>query len=175
VRSARLSLAILLTIPLIAAPAQPVDEYQVKALFLYNFAKFVEWPPEVLHDPSDPLVVCVLGQDPFGRMLDDAVAGKKVDGRSFVVRRIAAAREANVCRILFVGSSQSKRDVAVIATIEPGVLTVGESNNATSEGMVINFTLEGANVRFKISTDAADRQKLRLSSKLLSLATTSKR
>src|SRR5258708_34362438 len=88
--------------------AAAMDEYQVKAAFLYNFARFVEWPADVFHDPSDPFAICVLGQDPFGHALDDVVAGKKIEGRAFAVRRISAPRQAVGCRILFVSSSEPK-------------------------------------------------------------------
>ena len=173
----RLNLAILLTIPLMAASSpRPMDEYQVKAAFLYNFARFVEWPADVFPDPNDPFVICVLGQDPFGHAIDDVVAGKKIEGRAVNVRRISEAPRAIGCRILFVSSSASKRVLATLASMsEPGVLTVGESDNATSAGMIINLTLDEGKVRFEIHTDAADRQKLRFSSKLLSLATVLKK
>jgi hypothetical protein len=172
----RLSLKILLTVPLIAAlPSRPIDEYQVKAAFLYNFARFVEWPPEVFRGPNDPFVICVLGRDPFGRALDDVIAGRKIAGRPIAVRRVSEAPRAVGCKILFVSSSEPKRDLSVLAAMnEPGVLTVGESGTATSEGMIIILTLEDGKVRFEIHTDPADREKLRFSSLLLSLAIVSK-
>jgi hypothetical protein len=150
---------------------QSVDEYRVKAAFLFNFAKFVEWPPEVLQDPSDPFAICVLGHDPFGRALDDIVAGKKIDGRAVAVRRISDPRQSVACRILFVSSSEPKRVLAVLAAMnQVGVLTVGESGNATAEGMIINLTVEDGRVRFGINMDSVGSEKLRFSSKLLSLA-----
>jgi hypothetical protein len=168
----QLSLGLVLTIRLIAAgPVGPPDEYQVKAAFLYNFAKFVEWPPEAFENPSQALVVCVLGEDPFGRALDDVVGGRKIEGRALSIRRISDARQARGCRILFVSSSERKTALQVLAALnEPGVLTVGEADSATAEGMIINFTLEGCKVRFAIDEAAAERGKLRLSSRLLSLA-----
>jgi hypothetical protein len=169
----RLSFALVLTIRLIAAGRQdgPPDEYQVKAAFLYNFAKFVEWPPEAFENPGGSLVVCVLGADPFGRALDDVVEGKKIDGRALTVRRIADARQAKGCRMLFVSSSERRSVLSVLAGInESGVLTVGESDSATAEGMIINFILEGAKIRFVVNMAAAEREKLRFSSRLLSLA-----
>jgi hypothetical protein len=113
----------------------------------------------------------VLGRDPFGSALDGVVAGKKIDGRAFAVRRISDAHHATACRILFVSSSEPKRELAVLASItEPGILTVGESGNATAEGMIINLTIEDGKVRFEIHPDSADRERLRFSSRLLSLA-----
>jgi hypothetical protein len=169
----RLSFALVLAVRLIAAGRAegPPDEYQVKAAFLYNFAKFIEWPREAFHDPSEPLLVCVLGADPFGQALDDVLGGKKIDGRAITVRRISEVRQSKGCRILFVSASERKSVLPVLAGMnEAGVLTVGESDNATSGGMIINFVFEGSRIRFAINTAAAERGKLRVSSRLLSLA-----
>ncbi|MGD1070960.1 MAG: YfiR family protein [Bryobacteraceae bacterium] len=173
----RLSIALILTIQLIAGwQERPPDEYQVKAAFLFNFAKFVEWPPGAFADPAEPLVICVLGEDPFGHALDDAVSGKKIDGRALAIRRISDARQAKGCRILFVSASERKRVLSILASAgEPGVLTVGESDSATAEGMIVNFIPDGGKVRFTINVTAAEREQLRFSSRLLSLAIRVKR
>jgi hypothetical protein len=169
----RLSFALVLSVRLIAAThvEGPPDEYQVKAAFLYNFAKFVEWPGEAFENQSESLLVCVLGEDPFGRALDDVVGGKKIDGRALAIRRISDARQAKGCRMLFVSSSEPKSVLPVLAAInESGVLTVGESDSPAAEGMIINFILENGKIRFAINTAVAEREKLRFSSRLLSLA-----
>lgn len=174
----RLSLALMLAARIVAGggSGRPPDEYRVKAAFLYNFAKFVEWPPEAFAGPSEPLVICVLGEDPFGRALDEAVDGKKIEGRAIAVRRISEARQAKGCRMLFVSSSERKRVLTVLASLaEPGLMTVGESDNATSAGMIVNFTLEDGKVRFAIDAAAGQREKLRFSSRLLSLAVSVKK
>ena len=154
---------------LVAAGAvgQTSDEYQVKAAFLFNFAKFVEWPAQTFKSPSDSMSICVLGPNPFGRSLDEAVAGKSIDGRRFVVRQIANAAEVPGCQILFIASPQKKHspDPATV-----GVLTVGESEGFAAGGGVIGFKLQGGRVRLEVNVDAADQRKLRISSKLLSLA-----
>jgi hypothetical protein len=169
----RLTLITVLATQLIAANiAQQAEEYFVKAAFLCNFARFVEWAPDAFRTPEEPLAICVLGQDPFGAAMDDVVAGKSVQGRRFHVRRLSDARQTGRCQILFVSSSESKRSVSVLAAATPrGVLTVGEAGTATAEGMVITFTLSGGKVRFEINMAAAEGAGLRLSSKLLSLAT----
>ena len=170
-----LILTILLTGTPMAALEPPTDEYQVKAAFLYNFARFTEWPPEVFQRPDDPFVICVKGRDPFGHRLDDVIANRKISGRKIVVRRFSGAVPAGGCRILFVSSSEPKSGVAaLISNKEPGVLTVGEAGSATSEGMIINLKLVDGKVRFEIHTEPADREKLRFSSLLLSLAIVSK-
>jgi hypothetical protein len=173
----RLSFALVLTVHLSAGgPARPPDEYQVKAAFLYNFARFIEWPAEVFRDPNDPFVICVLGEDPFGRALDDVVSGKKIDGRGFTVRRISEARRATGCMILFVSSTERKPVLSTLGSLnQSGVLTVGETDNATSDGMIINLMLQDGKVRFEIDMDAAEKERLRFSSKLLSLATVVKK
>ncbi len=154
-----------------AALGQTVDEYQVKAAFLYNFAKFVEWPPQAFHDSGAPLTICVLGQNPFGRSLDQAVDGKVVDDRRLVVRQFADVRQVSGCHILFVSASERKVLRSILGDLkESGVLTVGETDGFTADGGVISLLLEGDRVRFEINLDAAGRQKLRISSKLLSLA-----
>lgn len=171
-----LSLALVLTIPLTAAAPEPPDEYRVKAAFLFNFARFVEWPPEAFTGPYAPLVLCVLGEDPLGRALDEAVADKKIDGRAIAVRRFSDARQSKGCRMLFVAPSERRRTLSVLEALdEPGLLTVGESDSPTAEGLVIIFVLEAGKVRFAINVTAAEREKLHVSSRLLSLAATLKR
>jgi hypothetical protein len=122
--------------------AQTIDEYQLKAAFLYNFAKFVEWPALTFKTDTDPMRICVLGQNPFGGALREAVAGKAVLNRSF----------------------------AFGALRPTGILTVGETEGFAAQGGIVNFRLEGGRVRLEINIEAAERAKLRISSKVLSLA-----
>jgi hypothetical protein len=168
----RLIVMIVLANPLIGAmSAERVDEYRVKAAFLYNFAKFIDWPPEAFRSSGQPFGICVLGEDPFGHGLDDIVSGRTISGRSIVIRRISDAREADVCHILFVSSSLSKRSLSILAAEKmPGVLRVGECAKSASREAIILFTLDGGKVRFEIDLIAAERQNLRISSKLLTLA-----
>ena len=150
---------------------QTLDEYQVKAAFLYNFVKFVEWPPQVFKSPTDRIGICILGQDLFGGALDDAVRGKTFEGRMFVVPRISEVRQAGGCQILFVSASESKRVQAILAELEASsILTVGETEGFAAQGGVIDFRLEAGKVRFRVNVDAAERARLKISSKLLSLA-----
>jgi hypothetical protein len=149
------------------ACGQSADEYQVKAAFLFNFARFVDWPPQTFKHPGDPMSICVLGTNPFGRALDEAVSGKSIEGRKFVVRLVPDIPQAGGCQILFIASREKK--ILQSATLV-GVLTVGESEGFTAGGGVIGFKLEGGKVRLEINVDAAEQRKLRISSKLLSLA-----
>ncbi len=144
-----------------------VDEYQLKAVFLFNFAKFIEWPQQSFKSANDPVSICLLGKNPFGRSLDDAVNGKSVGGRTFVIRQISDFSQANGCHIVFVTSAQRKRGCE---TPLPGVLTVGETEGFAAAGGVIGFKLDAGKVKLEINVDAAEQRKLRISSKLLSLA-----
>jgi hypothetical protein len=151
--------------------SQEVSEYQIKAAFLYNFAKFVEWPAASFKDSNSPIAICVVGQNPFGAILEETVNGKKLEGRHFVVRNITADQLAGGCHILFVSSSERKHSRAILESIKtPGVLTVGEVDGFAMDGGVINFKLDGGKLRFEINPEAAAKEGLQIRSNLLSLA-----
>jgi len=152
--------------------ATPVaDEYPVKAAFLFNFAKFVEWPAFAFKGPEDPIAICVLGQNPFGTALEDVVRDKTVANRAFVVRSVLNAQQATTCQIVFVSASERKRFRLLLDELKGrSILTVGEADDFTASGGIINFKLKDARVRIEIDPNAADRAGLHISSKLLSLA-----
>jgi hypothetical protein len=167
----RLKSALFLGVMFAASLPGQVDEYRVKAFFLYNFARYVDWPAESFKGPGDPIAICILGENPFGRALDQATTGKVVEGRPFVVRQIADIERPCHCQILFVNSSDRKRFRTIAAILKgSAVLTVGETPGFAADGGVVNFTLEDGKVRFEINVEAAGREGLRISSKLLSLA-----
>jgi hypothetical protein len=148
-----------------------VNEYEVKAAFLYNFAKFVKWPAHTFTSPADPLVICVIGDSMVVHVLESTIAGKEIDGRRLVVRTIPDVRQLGVCQILFVSGSEQQRVPAILAGCKTrSVLTVGELEGFAAQGGVINFKVEDGKVRFEINTTAAAEQQLQISSKLLSLA-----
>jgi hypothetical protein len=154
-----------------AACGQATDEYRVKAVFLYNFAKFVDWPPQAFKGPTDPIVIGVLGKNPFGDALVGTAAGKTMGGRGFQVREVTDAQQAAGCQILFITASERKRVPSLINQIgNAGILIVGETDSFTADGGVINFKIEGGSVRLQINVEAARRQQLHISAKLLSLA-----
>jgi hypothetical protein len=153
-----------------AAQGQSSDEYRVKAVFLYNFAKFVEWPPETFRKSTDPITICTLGYDPYRRALEETVHEKTIRSRTFLVRQVSDVEQANTCQILFVSASERKRAAAILPGLKAtGVLTVGETEGFAAEGGVINFKMEDGRVRLEVNVAAAERAKLRISSKLLSL------
>ena len=155
-----------------AAPvAEPiVDEYQVKAAFLFNFAKFVEWPTEAFSNPNAPLVITVFGEDPFNGSLE-AVKGKLVNNRKLTIRRVKDIQDIGKTNVLFVSPS-AKKELARILEAQQGqsVLTVGEDGVFTQCGGIINFVKEDNRVRFEVNVSAAERAGLKISSRLLALA-----
>jgi hypothetical protein len=150
-------------------------EYAVKANYLYKFAPFVEWPPRVFPTPTAPLSICVVGQDPFGSALDDAVRGQNFNARPITVRRMASVAPDSACNILFVGrgSGQSPGDALKAVAGQP-VLTVTDGGRG-GEGGVVQFVMEDGHVRFDIDEAAARASGLVISSKLLSLAISHRR
>jgi hypothetical protein len=152
------------------------DEYQVKAAFLYNFAKFVEWPPGTFANPADPIGICIAGANPFGSTLESMVQGKKIGDRAFTVRRIADTQEAAGCQVLFIGSTEWKRVRSLLEALKgAAILTVGETDDFTAAGGMIAFQIAGPRVRIQIDIEMAERSRLKISSKLLSLAEIVKR
>jgi len=154
--------------------AEPIGEYQVKAAFLFNFIRFAEWPAGSFRTPNEPIAVCILGSDPFGPALNNAVGLHNIGGRPLVVRHLNGVKEIGGCHALFISSSEARHAGSLISKAgETGVLTVGDSDASGTPipyGTVVSFVLEGDKVRFEIDMDAAEREKIRISSRLLSLA-----
>jgi len=151
--------------------AEGVDEYQLKAAFIGKFVKYVTWPPESLGEGDAPLVVGVLGQDPFGDKLEAAFKSKKSDERPVVVRRFSTLEGLATAHVLFVPAQEAARLGEILrSTRDASQLLIGESTDFAARGGVINFYLEGDKLRFEINTESAKRQKLKVSSDLLKLA-----
>ena len=151
-----------------AIPAQVAGEYDVKAAFLYNFTKFVEWPETAFPDSSFRL--CVLGDDPFGKSLTE-LSGQEAAGRKLMVVRIRAMEKLEGCNLLFISRSERGRFSEILSQVEGSpVLTVADTQGFLEEGGIINFILEGSKIRFEISQEAAERVEIKISSKLMSLA-----
>jgi len=154
-----------------ALPAEALEEYQMKAAFLYNFAKFVEWPPDTFKSAGAPIVGCVLGVSPFSSALERAANGRMIEDRKFLIRHISDLRQVAGCQILFVTATERRTPRAILKELKNrGILTVGEVDGFTSEGGVANFKLEGGRIRIQINLAAAEREKLRISPKLLNMA-----
>jgi YfiR/HmsC-like len=154
-------------------PAQSTgpSEYELKAAFLFDFAKFVEWPPDAFANPQSAFLVCVLGPDPFGGALDDALLRHSIQGHAVALLRMKRTADIVGCQILFIPASERNRLPEVTAKLRgQSVLVIGENEDFATSGGVIQFALEQNRIRFLINTDAADRSGLKFSSKLLALA-----
>ena len=150
-------------------------EFEVKAAYLFNFAKFVKWPSSI-ESENDTFPMCVLGSDPFGPVLDSTVAGEKIGGRTVIVRRISSASEAAKCRILFVSSAEQSRLGSIMAAVSRmPVLTVSDIDGFVDRQGVIEFVMDHDRVRFEVNLAAAEKAGLTLSSELLKVATAVKR
>ena len=152
-------------------------EYDVKAAYLYNFARFVEWPTAAPHRQSDAtLDICVLGQDPFGGRLDAMMADATVRGRKLATRRLTSATAAAGCHVLFVGASDEREVSRVLATLaQADVLTVSDMPEFVRLGGMLQFVVQGSRVRFHVNLAACEAAGLRVSSDLLRVASTVRR
>ena len=146
-------------------------EYQVKAAFLLNFAKFVDWPPEAFTAADAPFAIGVFGKDPFHELLDNTVAGKTIGNRKFIVRRGAKLEDLKGCQILFVCRSERDQMARILEkTRHLPILTVGEMDGFAQQCGVINFVIEDNKVHFEINPNAAASANLAIKAQLLRLA-----
>lgn len=144
-------------------------EYQVKAAYLSNFGRFVDWPERT--GGASTFQVCVLGQDPFGPALDAAVSGESIRGAPLAARRISRTQDATGCRVLFVSSSEERQLTEILAAMDRSpVLTVSDIAQFVRRGGMIQFVVEGARVRFEVNLTASRNAGLSLSSEMLKLA-----
>jgi hypothetical protein len=151
---------------------EPAPEYRVKAAFLFNFAQFVEWPASAFADEKAPLVIGVLGQDPFGPFLDGLVQGEKIGQHPIVVRRLPDDGNPAECHILFAGATAAGRLERMIVQLKGrGVLTVGDTDHFSRAGGMVRFVTEQGKIRLRINVSAAQDAGLVISSKLLRSAT----
>ena len=145
-----------------------LDESHVKAAFLYNFAKFIQWPES---DRSTTLVVGVVGRSPFNDVFEAVVTGKSVNGREIVVRQFQIDDDPKTFHIIFIGVSEARRTADILLRVGgASVLTVGETPHFLTEGGIVQFYIRENRVRFDINSAGANQAGLRISSQLLSLA-----
>lgn len=145
-------------------------EYEVKAAFIYNIAKFVEWPERAAPDAKNAFGLCIIGADPFGKSIQQ-IEGKIVKGKRLEIRRVSSVRELGECSVLFVSRSE-KEHLAGITEAAAGlsVLTIGDTEGYAPGGVMVNFCLEQRKVRFEIDLDRTKRSRLLVSAQLLKLA-----
>src|SRR5665213_2435025 len=153
------------------AVADAPNEYQVKAAFVFNFSRFVQWPSQAFTAPNDPFIIGVLGDDPFGARLDDTIRGESVDTHPLVVRRFHDIAEVRDCQILFIDRSQGAQLGRIVAALDHrSTLTVSDLDGASNAGVMIQFATENNRVRLRINPNSARAAGLTISSNLLRLA-----
>jgi len=146
-------------------------EYKIKAAYLLNFTKFVEWPTNRFPTPATPIRVGVLGKDPFGADLERTMTGRVIEGRKFEIVRVDEPEAAATCHIVFVSSSERRRLPQILEILHKAhVLTVGEHEQFLEQGGIIRFFLHEDTVRFEINPRSANNAGLRISSKLMQIA-----
>ena len=146
-------------------------EDQIKAVLLYNFTKFVEWPANRFVDETSPLLLCIIGQNPLGPILERTVENRKIRGRSIVVRRLQGLDSVKKCHLLFVSISEQGRVSEIVALLSgQSVLTVGAMDRFTEQNGIINLVKRKNRINFDINQTAAHQAGLKISSKLMILA-----
>jgi hypothetical protein len=154
-----------------AAVAAAPTEYQVKAVFLFNFSRFIEWPASTFATPDAPFVMGVFGHDPFGADLDRVVKGESVNGRPLVVRRVQSVADAAACQILFIHQSEDRRLSEVLSALDRrSTLTVSDLPGAAQRGLMIRLVTENGRVRMRVDLESARAAALVVSSNLLRAA-----
>lgn len=169
-------LGLLLISPPCFAAETISKEYQLKAAFLYNFTKFVEWPAPALAAKDSPIIIGVLGKNPFGDELAKLVQERTVNGHPFIVQQLASVNEATNVNLLFVPRGQESLLTDRLPGLQAaGALTVGESEAFAAMAGIVNFTMEADKIRFEINLEEAERGGLKISAQLLKLAKTVRR
>jgi len=154
-----------------AQPSMNVSEYEVKAAFLYHFAKFVEWPSTAVHDTTLPFLIGILGKDPFGSVLDKLIGSKSVKGKKILIRRFGDLSGLTYCQLLFIANSEKQVLPQIFERLRgAATLTVGEMEGFTDSQGMVQFVMKDNHVHFMINVDASEAAGLKLSSKLLNLA-----
>jgi hypothetical protein len=154
----------------IFAEQQKPGEYQVKAAFIYQFINFIEWPPESKFNDSPSINLCIIGDDPFGRAIED-MRSKTIKGKRPAIKRFNSFKEARNCHIIFIPASEKDNAGQILKSFrKTTVLTVGDAQEFAAKGAIISFFIERNKVRFIVNTEAARRSGLKISAKLLKLA-----
>lgn len=162
---------LLLHLPKAFAEPALSPEYLIKAAFIHKFAMFIEWPEAAFPQKDSPIIIGIVGRDPFGSALDHTVQGNRVNKRDFVIKRIPRGQDIADCHIVFISSAETRRVRELVERLrDVPVLLVGETPGFARRGGTVNFRVEDNKVRFEINIDAAKRAGLNVSSKLLRVA-----
>lgn len=153
------------------AQSSAPKEYQIKAACLLNFVQFIEWPAAAFPKPETPIIIGVLGDDPFGNVLEQTFQDESVQGHPLVLKRSRQLEELKSCHMLFVSRSERPRLAEILANLgDASVVTVGELDEFARTGGIINFYIDGGKIRFEVNADAAQRKGLKIGSQLLKRA-----
>lgn len=148
-----------------------LTEYEIKAGFLYNFTKFVEWPSEAFANAGDPIILGIVGANPFDKLLTTAARGKTVNGREVLIKQLREDGDLKSCHILFVSSSEKKHTAQILEKLAgANVLTVGEGDGFIASGGMIAFVLESNKIRLVINLERASEARLKISAKVIQVA-----
>jgi hypothetical protein len=146
-------------------------EYQIKAAFIYNFARFVDWPTQAFASATSPMVIGVIGENVFGNNLEQIISGRSIQGHPLEFKQFTSVTDATNCQVLFISASEKKHFSQILDQLRnTSVLTVSETDNFIETGGMINLLIVEDKVRFEINNEAAKKAGLTISSKLLSLA-----
>lgn len=169
---ARLILAVLfLTLNILSAKAQVSREYQIKAVFLYNFAQFAQWPDSAFSAEKSPIIIGIVGSDPFGPALAETVHDESIQGHPLVIEHYARPADIKTCHMLFVSQPEIRHCDEILKAVKgKPVLTVADSDATAAAGVIIRFAVENNKVHFRVNSDAARVANISLSSKLLRVA-----
>jgi len=156
----------------LAPSATAQTEYDLKAVFLCRFAQYVEWPATAFVDTATPITIGILGDDPFGKIIEEATAGETPQNRKIVIKRFKRLEDVSPCQILFISKSEKARIGQILKSLNgTGTLTVGDTEQFARMGGVINFTIQSGKVKLEINANAARSEGLKISAQLLKLAT----
>jgi hypothetical protein len=155
----------------VSAQVKPTPEYQLKAVFLYNFTHFIDWPPAAFESPDEPFVIGIIGNDPFGTYLEATVSGEKISNHPIAIKRYQDPKQIEHCQVLFISSGDAEVIKTILAaTNNRNILTVSDADNFARMGGIIGFFTEKNKIRMQINSNAAKNAQLIISSKLLSVA-----
>jgi YfiR/HmsC-like len=167
---ARLSLLVTCTMP--SRAQTQADEYRVKAGFIFHFAQFVEWPAGTFSSSAGSITFCTLGEDPFHGDMESLLRGKAVAGKSVRVLHLKQVQDSKQCHVLFLDTNDNQLVPSALAIVKNlPILTVGESDDFLERGGMIRFSMEDRRIRFEVNQQAAEATHLKVSARLLLLAT----
>ena len=161
---------LLMQLPVVRAQDLPAEE-QVKAVFIFNFTKFIDWPSDAFISTDSPFIIGVVGKQSISSYLQEAIAGEYAAGRTILIKHYSSPKDVRNCHILYIGSEDPDKVKAIIASTQNhSILTVGDSPNFLRWGGMVRFFTEKGKIRLEINSDAARSSGIRISSKLLSVA-----